>query len=85
MRAAQTHKIAVESIADGERTSKSTGLGTTGLESTETTGLGTAGLEDTGTNISGGSATLDASLIRHEMDPVAEMVLGSESSGEQSN
>lgn len=75
VRAAQTHKIVVaftESIADGERTSESTGLGTTGLEGT-------------GTNISGGSATLDASLIRHEMDPVAEMVLASESSGEQSN
>lgn len=75
----QTHKMVVATTggaADGVRTSKTTGLRTTGLRRTGTTGLRSADTTGLGTtdnifsaaraDITGGSATLDASTQQQE-------------------
>lgn len=90
--AAKTQKMVVAitgSTGNGGRTSKTTGLGSTGSTELGTTGhgcVGTTGLgmPATHTDISGGSATLDASLVRHETDPVAGMMLAGVVYGHQS-
>lgn len=92
MCAAKTRKMVVVitgSTANGGKTSKTTELGSTGSTGLGTTGHGCAGTTGLRTpvtrrDISGGSATLDASLVCHETVPVAGMMLAGVVYGHQS-